>query len=79
MQYRGAVIRKRVAPGSKSDHNAVLLDTGSEQYVLRRVGGNPFSDPALEQLVGKEVSFDGSVRGYTLFVDHWQALDNMRD
>jgi hypothetical protein len=76
MRYQGSVIRRRVAAGSKSDHSAVLLDTGSEQYVLRRVGANPFSDPALEKLVGQKVTFDGSVRGYTLFVDNWQPLSS---
>jgi hypothetical protein len=75
MTYSGAVIRKPIAAGSKSAHAAVILDTGSEQFVLRRVGGNPFSDPTLEQLVGQKITFDGSVRGYTLFVDRWQPLD----
>ena len=71
MQISGRVIKEVVAKGSKSEHSAVLLDTGKKKYVLRRVGGNPFRDPALDKLVGKDISAVGNVTGYTLLMSDW--------
>ena len=74
MKYKGRVIEEVVAKGSKSEHRAVLLDTGKEKYVLRRPGENPYSDPTLEKLVGKEISATGNVSGYTLFISDWSEI-----
>ena len=50
MRYHGKVIRQRLATGSKSEHQAVVLLTPDGPLKLRRPGGNPFVDPELEQL-----------------------------
>ena len=71
MQISGRVIKEVVSKGSKSEHAAVLLDTGKKKYVLRRVGGNPFKDPALDKLVGKSISVVGNVAGQTLLMSEW--------
>ena len=55
MQHTGQVIRKPFAAGSKSERPAVMLQTGDGEYVLRIQGGNPFHDPRLEELVGKQI------------------------
>jgi hypothetical protein len=70
----GTVERKRIAAGSKSDHVGVVLRTerGGE-YVLRRSGGNPFRDEALEELVGKKITGDGFVAGQTFIMKDWKV------
>lgn len=62
----GKVIRKTFSAGSKSEHEAVYLDTGDNSYKLKRAGGNPFFDAELEKLVGKEITVTGRVDGYLL-------------
>jgi hypothetical protein len=69
--FVGTVIRGRVAPGSKSERESVLLSTERGDLLLRRLGGNPFVDPALDELVGKRVRFEGELRGTTLIVSTW--------
>ena len=64
--YRGLVIRRVVAVGSKSERDAVVLVTDDGEYVLRRRGANPFVDPELDALVGKTVRCTGELRGSTL-------------
>ena len=75
MQFKGRVIREVVAKGSKSERPAVLLDTGKQRYVLRRIGGNPYEDSTLEKLVGKDISVTGEVTGYTLLMSDWKEED----
>jgi hypothetical protein len=74
MKTQGRVISKRVAVGSKSEHEAVVLETGSGEYVLRRAGGNPFYDPELDELVGKTIQATGTLHGYTLIMSRWEEL-----
>ena len=71
MQLKGKVIRELVGKGSKSERGAVMLDTGKHKYVLRRMGGNPYSDPELDGLVGKNIEAEGNVTGYTLIMSDW--------
>jgi hypothetical protein len=71
MIFRGTVFRKKFARGSKSEHEAICLRSGQEEFVLRRRGGNAFSDPVLSELVGKEIQADGEVVGHTLLLDAW--------
>ena len=73
--FEGHVVKKRVAAGSKSDHDAVMLDTGDEQLVLRRYGGNAFSDSVLDDLVGHRIRGTGRRVGYTLILREWEDLD----
>ena len=75
MRYSGEVIKEVVAKGSKSEHRAVLLDTGKQQYILRRLGGNAFSDPTLDKLVGKTISAVGEVTGNTLIMSEWSVTE----
>jgi hypothetical protein len=71
MIFNGTVIKKLFARGSKSEHEAVCLVTDHGEFVLRRRGGNPFSDPELDKLVGKQISCEGEVVGYTLIISSW--------
>jgi hypothetical protein len=71
MIFRGTVFRKGYARGSKSEHEAICFRTGQDEYILRRRGGNAFSDPVLDELVGKEIQANGEVVGHTLLLDAW--------
>ena len=75
MQVKGKVIKEVVAKGSKSERPAIILDTGKKQYVLRRPGENPYSDPTLEALVGKDISATGNLNGNTLFLSDWSEFE----
>jgi hypothetical protein len=74
MTFKGTVIKKPFALGSKSEHDAVCLVSDRGEFVLRRRGGNPFSDPELEKLVGKQIRCDGDIAGYTLIISTWSEL-----
>lgn len=67
MELTGKVIQKKFAPGSKSEHDAIYLETDSGDYQLRRLGGNPFSDPELIKLAGKKITATG-VLNQRLFI-----------
>jgi hypothetical protein len=74
MRYYGTVARKVVARGSKSERDAVCLAAENGEYILRRQGGNPFSDPQLDALVGKRISCEGETIGNVLLVSGWEIL-----
>jgi len=74
MTLSGRVIRKTFGKGSKSEHEAIYLETDRGEYVLRRRGANPFSDPVLQDLVGKTISATGTIKEYVFFVDKWQVI-----
>ena len=71
VQRSGRVAKRRVRIGSKSEREAVVIDTADGSYVLRRVGGNAFQDDDLEKLVGKRLSATGIVRGSDFIMSTW--------
>ena len=73
-RFVGRVVEEPVARGSKSEHSAVQLVTAAGKFVLRRPGGNPFRDPVLEGLVGKQIEGLGRKKGYILYLDSWSVL-----
>jgi len=66
---RGEVTRRRYAPGSKSEHDSVMIVTDQGEYRLRRRGGNPFNDPSLDELVGKRIEAAGIVAGPSFILE----------
>jgi hypothetical protein len=72
-EFIGEVTRKLFGKGSKSEYEAVFLETGQAEYVLRRQGGNPFSDPELQKLVGKTIRCTGVVSDYILMISEWSV------
>lgn len=70
-EFIGRVSRKPFGVGSKSEHQAVVLETDDGEFVLRRQGGNPFRDPALSNLVGKTIRCRGNLAGYALIISDW--------
>jgi hypothetical protein len=75
MHVRGKVVRRRFGEDSKSDHMAVWLETdGGDEFVLQRIGGNPFADASLDALVGKRIEGNGTKRGYSFYLTKWREL-----
>jgi hypothetical protein len=71
-RFVGTVTRRRIATGSKSERESVVLSTDNGDLLLRRPEGNPFVDPVLDELVGKRLLCEGELRGTTLFVTGWR-------
>lgn len=74
VEVAGRVVKAPIAGGSKSERQAILLETSAGSYVLRRRDGNPFYDPELEDLVGKNVDCTGVLTGNTLIVSDWKIV-----
>ncbi|NGZ10675.1 MAG: hypothetical protein CV088_15030 [Nitrospira sp. LK70] len=72
---RGRVARGLYAQGSKSEREAVFLETDKGRYVLRRKTGPVFGDVELEQYVGREVICDGFMVGATLLAERIQMIE----
>lgn len=73
-KFKGQVVKRTYAESSKSEHEAIMLDTGKHEYKLRRVKGSPFVDEVLEELVGKQVECEGIKRGTLLIIKDWKEI-----
>lgn len=72
---RGRVTRRPYAVGSKSEHEAVMLVTDEGEFRLTRRGGNPFSDPELDRLVGKYLEAEGLLSGGSFILEREISAD----
>jgi hypothetical protein len=70
----GAVVRRPFGTGSKSEREAIWLETADRRLVLRRKSGPTFDDRTLSKYVGKRVTCDGFVVGYTLLAERIEIL-----
>ncbi len=75
----GKVILKTFGEGSKSEHEAVCLETANGSFVLRRQGGNPFNDPYLVKLKGKKITAMGILNKYVFFAREIKVSDPASD
>ena len=69
-KLRGKVSRGTYAKGSKSEREALFVETSDGRFVLRRKGGPAFADTKLERYFGHEVECDGFLVGSTLLAEH---------
>ncbi len=65
----GRVSRAPFGAGSKSEHDAVWIETGEGRFVLRRKGGPAMGDRTLDGYVGRTVRCDGVLLAHTLVAD----------
>lgn len=72
---RGRVTRGDYGKGSKSEREAVFIETAQGSFLLRRKGGPAFADPSLEQFVSHEVECDGFLVATTLIADRIEITD----
>lgn len=69
VELTGKVSKGPFGKGSKSAHEAIYLKSDKGDFVLRRKGANPFSDPELDKLVGKTVRATGMIADYLFLAD----------
>jgi hypothetical protein len=70
----GVVVRAPFGTGSKSEREAVWLETAEGRFVLRRKEGPTYDDRALDKYVGQRVKCDGFIVGYTLLAERIQLV-----
>jgi hypothetical protein len=74
-EFVGNIVRSRFGQGTKSEHEAVILQTADVEYRLRRAEGTSFCDAELESLVGRRVRCQGIVHQGVLILHSWTVLD----
>lgn len=63
VELQGRVERAALASGTKSAHTGmVLVLADGNRHVLRRAGGNAFSDPYFTAMEGRTVCLRGRLR-----------------
>jgi hypothetical protein len=72
---RGRITTGLYAKESKSEHEAIFIETADGRYVLRSKTGPVFNDPKLRQYVGHEVECDGFLVGTTLLGERIKVVD----
>jgi hypothetical protein len=70
----GTVVRGPFGTGSKSEREAVWLETADERLVLRRKNGPTYGDKTLDRYVGKRVECDGFIVGYSLLAEKIEVV-----
>lgn len=70
----GRVSRGPFGTGSKSEHEAVWIETADGRWVLRRKGGPAMGDDALDRYVGCTVRCDGMLLAHTLVAERIEIL-----
>lgn len=70
--YQGLVTRQKVASGSKSEREAIVLSTSDKDYILRMKGQPAFGDNTFEGVVNQNIVVEGTVHGTTLIVSSWK-------
>jgi hypothetical protein len=73
MTWTGRVVRKTLHEGSKSEHEGLVLATPEGEFRLRRQGGNPFDDPELRGLEGKQIECEGILRSGQIIMTSWRV------
>ena len=72
----GRVTKGTYGTSSKSEREAVFIETSDTRYVLRRKTGPVFGDTELTRLVGHEVECDGFVVGTTLLAERIEIVES---
>ena len=76
VQVTGKVVWEGLDEGSKSERQAVTLQTDSGgHYVLRQRNAPSFGDGGLDHLVGSTINAGGIAVGNTLIVEDWTTLE----
>ena len=70
----GTVAAGPFGAGSKSESEAVWLQTADRRLVLRRKNGPAFGDRTLDRYVGKRVKCSGFIVGYAMLAEKIQIV-----
>ncbi|HMI97774.1 MAG TPA: hypothetical protein VK479_14765 [Micropepsaceae bacterium] len=71
---RGLVAKGDYGKGSKSERQAVFIDTSDGRYILRRKTGPAFDDAEIERYIGHTVECDGFLVGTTVLAERIQVI-----
>lgn len=71
----GTVERAPFGARSKSARDAVWVNTPQGRFLLRRKDGPTFGDATLDRYVGKRVTCNGFIVGYSLLADRISVDD----
>ena len=74
MKLRGRVTKRILYPGTKSEHEGLVLLTPDGEFKIRRQGGNPFWDEIIASLEGKEIEGEGILRKGQFIMSRWRTL-----
>ena len=74
-KLRGKVTSGEYGKGTKSEHDAIFIETSRGRYILRRKSGPAFADSSLHRYVGHTVECDGFIVGTTLLADSIAPVD----
>ena len=74
MKLRGRVAKKLLYAGTKSEHEGLVLVTAEGEFKLQRKGGNPFQDDILDELEGKEIQAEGTLKETRFILSQWAIL-----
>ena len=74
-QMRGHVTRGVYGKNSKSERQAIFIESGTERYILRRRTGPAYADKQLDQYVGRTIMCSGFLVGTTLLADEISVLE----
>ena len=72
---RGCVTKGLYGKGSKSEREAVFIETTNGRYILRRKTGPAMEDPKLDECVGHEVECDGFLVGTTFLAERIEVVN----
>jgi len=76
MELEGQVVKQPFAVGTKSEREAIYLESAQGKFLLHRPGTNPLEiDRDLEALTGRKVRCSGFLRGHTFVVSNVAVLD----
>lgn len=74
-ELRGRVTRGVHGRGTKSERQAVFVETAGDRYLLRRKTGPAYGDTELERYVGRTVACSGFLLGTTLLAETIETVD----
>lgn len=72
---RGHVTQGIYAKGTKSEREAIFIETEKNRYLFRRKKGPAFNDAQLKQYVGHMVECDGFLIDTTLLTERIEIID----
>ena len=72
---RGRVALSMYGEGSKSEREAVFLETSAGRYILRRKTGPVFGDAELTQYVGHQIECDGFLLDTTFLAERIKIVE----
>src|SRR5690606_13464471 len=75
IELEGKVVMETFGKDSKSEHEAVCLQTKKDLFKLRRMDGNPFHDPVLLKWIGKHIVANGILHDYLFIATELKEIE----